>query len=96
LSNRTWEQVQSLLGPGVFRPGEQATEQAGIEDTHCKEDSGGQGSKDQAPAIGEIEGAIPPTQNISRGGRVRKMSTRKAEQVESEGRKKGGRNQRKK
>jgi hypothetical protein len=88
LSNRTWEQIQSLLGPGVVRPGEQAEEQVGADYTQTE--------KDQALAKGEIEGAIPLTQSISRGGRVRKMSTKKAEQVESEGLKKGGKNLRKK
>ena len=46
--------------------------------THSEEEDRVQGSKEQAPAIGETKEVIPPTQNISRGGRIRKMSTRKA------------------
>jgi hypothetical protein len=76
------------LGPGVFRPGEQAKEQVRADYTQTK--------KDQALAKGEIEEAIPLTQSISRGGRVRKISTKKAKQVKSENLKKGGKNLRKK
>jgi hypothetical protein len=80
LSDRTWEQIQALLGPGVSRPGEQAK---------------GQGKEDQVTDTGEEEGAKEPAQSTSRSGRVQKMSTRKAEQVESEAIQKGGRNLRK-
>jgi hypothetical protein len=73
---------EALVDLGVSGPGEQANELPGTNQGEQENENG-------------REESVQPIQTISRGGRARKMSAKKAEQVESEAIKKGGRNLRK-